>query len=161
MEQPVRKKNRLQTYDYSRNGAYFITICTKNKECILSETVGASIARPAYVRLTEVGVITKEAIEQIPEHYPDIRMEKYVIMPNHVHLLLLIDTLHGRPMVAHTVSRVIQQMKGSITKRLGRNVFQKSFHDRIIRNDAEYDMIWQYIDTNPLRWEMDCFYTEE
>ena len=161
MEQPVRKKNRLQTYDYSRNGAYFITICTKNKECILSETVGASIARPAYVRLTEVGVITKEAIEQIPEHYPDIQMEKYVIMPNHVHLLLLIDTLHGRPMVAPTVSRVIQQMKGSITKRLGRNVFQKSFHDRIIRNDAEYDMIWQYIDTNPLRWEMDCFYTEE
>ena len=161
MEQPVRKKNRLQTYDYSRNGAYFITICTKNKECILSETVGASIARPAYVRLTEVGVITKEAIEQIPKHYPDIQMEKYVIMPNHVHLLLLIDTLHGRPMVAPTVSRVIQQMKGSITKRLGRNVFQKSFHDRIIRNDAEYDMIWQYIDTNPLRWEMDCFYTEE
>ena len=152
MEQPVRKKNRLQTYDYSRNGAYFITICTKNKECILSETVGASIARPAYVRLTEVGVITKEAIEQIPEHYPDIRMEKYVIMPNHVHLLLLIDTLHGRPMVAPTVSRVIQQMKGSITKRLGRNVFQKSFHDRIIRNDAEYDMIWQYIDANPARW---------
>ena len=52
-------------------------------------------------------------------------------------------------------------MKGFATRSIGHRVFQKSFHDRIIRDDAEYDKIWQYIDTNPLRWELDCFYTEE
>ena len=88
----------------------------------------------------------EQAIFRIPKSYQDVRLEKYVIMPNHIHLLLMIDTLHGRPRVAPTVSRIVQQ---------------KSFHDRIIRNDAEYDMIWEYIDTNPARWQQDCFYTEE
>ena len=59
------------------------------------------------------------------------------------------------------MSRIIQQTKGLATKMIGRKVFQKSFHDRIIRNELEYQMVWQYIDTNPLRWEQDCFYTEE
>ena len=161
MELPYRKKNRLENYDYSQNGAYFITICTEERKCLLASVVGASIARPACGRLTELGDIIKDAIEQIAKHYPDIQVTKYVIMPNHVHLLLMIDTLPGRPMVAPTVSRVIQQMKGYVTKCIGRSLFQKSFHDRIIRSDAEYDMIWEYIDTNPLRWELDCFYTEE
>ena len=161
MEYPIRKKNRLSNYDYSQNGAYFITICTENRKCLLSTIVGANMERPAYSQLTAAGKTVEEAIREIPAHYPNVRLEKYVIMPNHVHLLLMIDTLPGRPMVAPTVSRVIQQMKGHVTKRIGRSLFQKSFHDRIIRSDAEYDMIWEYIDTNPLRWELDCFYTEE
>ena len=101
------------------------------------------------------------AIRGIPVHYPNVRLEKYVIMPNHIHLLLMIDTLHGRSMIAPTISTVVRHMKGFATRSIGHRVFQKSFHDRIIRDDAEYDMIWDYIDTNPLRWELDCFYTEE
>lgn len=64
-------------------------------------------------------------------------------------------------MVAHAISTVIQQMKGYATKQLGKNIWQKSFHDHIIRTDRDYQMIWQYIDTNPARWEQDCFYTED
>ena len=64
-------------------------------------------------------------------------------------------------MFAPTVSTIVRHMKGFATRSIGHRVFQKSFHDRIIRDDAEYDMIWNYIDTNPLRWELDCFYTEE
>ena len=103
----------------------------------------------------------EQAIFRIPKSYQDVRLEKYVIMPNHIHLLLMIDTLHGRPRVAPTVSRIVQKTKGLATKLIGYHVSQKSFHDRIIRNDAEYDMIWEYIDTNPARWQQDCFYTEE
>ena len=161
LEQPTRKKNRLESYDYSQNGAYFITICTKDRKCILSTIVGATLGRPACTHLTNVGRIVEQAIFRIPKSYQDVRLEKYVIMPNHIHLLLMIDTLHGRPRVAPTVSRIVQQTKGLATKLIGYHVFQKSFHDRIIRNDAEYDMIWEYIDTNPARWQQDCFYTEE
>ena len=100
------------------------------------------------------------AINGISAHYPDVHVEKYVIMPNHIHLLLIIDTLHGRSVIAPTVSTVIRHMKGFATRKIGCNVFQKSFHDHIIRNEAEYQLIWQYIDTNPIRWEQDCFYME-
>ena len=161
MEQPKRKKNRLESYDYSQNGAYFITICTEDRKCILSSTIGATLDRQADVRLTETGRMVEQAILRIPKCYSDVHLEKYVIMPNHVHLLLMIDTLPGRPRVAPTISRIVQQTKGLSSKLIGKKVFQKSFHDRVIRSDAEYDMIWEYIDTNPLRWELDCFYTEE
>ena len=161
VDYPKRKKNRLKYYDYSMNGAYFITICTDERKCILSSIVGATLGRPAYAQLTEWGRYTEEAILRIPRCYPDVRVEKYVIMPNHIHLLLMIDTLHGRPRVAPTVSQIIQQTKGLATKMIGRQIFQKSFHDHIIRDDAHYQLIWNYIDTNPARWEQDCFYTEE
>ena len=158
---PTRKPNRLRTHDYSDNGAYFITFCVDKRKCLLSHIVGATLGRPAYARLTEMGEAVKYAILRIPVCYQDVRVEKYVIMPNHIHLLLMIDTLPGRPMVAPTISRVIQQMKGIATKQIGHNIWQKSFHDHIIRTDSDYQMIWEYIDTNPARWETDCFYTEE
>ena len=158
---PTRKSNRLKTYDYSQNGAYFITFCVEDRKCLLSHIVGATLGRPAYARLTEMGKAAEYAILRIPHCYQDVRVEKYVIMPNHIHLLLMIDTLPGRPRVAPTVSRVIQQTKGLATKQIGRNIWQKSFHDHVIRTESDYQMIWEYIDTNPARWEQDCFYTEE
>ena len=161
MEQPVRKKNRLQNYDYSQNGAYFITICTDQRKCLLSTIVEAIMDRPAYAQLTDAGEKVENAINGIPKHYPNVRAEKYVIMPNHIHLLLVIDTLHGRSVIAPTVSTVIRHMKGFATRQIGRNIFQKSFHDHIIRRESDYEMIWEYIDTNPAQWETDCFYTKE
>ena len=161
MDYPTRKKNRLANYDYSQNGAYFITICTEGKKCCLSGIVGAIIDRPAYAQLTEMGKNVERAILGISEHYQDVYVEKYVIMPNHIHLLLMIDVPTGRPLVAPTVARVIKQMKGYATKLIGQKVFQKSYHDHIIRDQAHFDLIWNYIDTNPIRWKQDCFYTEE
>ena len=108
-----------------------------------------------------MGEAVDHAVSRIENRYPDVRVEKYVIMPNHVHLLLMIDTLPGRPRVAPTVSRIIQQTKGLATKMIGHTIWQKSFHDHIIRTESDYEMIWEYIDTNPGRWETDCFYTEE
>ena len=161
MDLPKRKNNRLKKYDYSTNGAYFITICTKNRRCLLSTIVGATIGRPSSVVLTSAGMATEKAICQISSKYVAVFVDHYVIMPNHIHILLSIQRECGRPMVAPTISTVVQQMKGYVTKILGRNIWQKSFHDHIIRSQSDYDKIWQYIDTNPLRWEQDCFYTEE
>ena len=64
-------------------------------------------------------------------------------------------------MIAPTISTVVRHMKGFATRSIGHRVFQKSYHDHIIRDQAHFDLIWNYIDTNPIRWKQDCFYTEE
>ena len=162
MELPKRKPNRLKFYDYSTPGAYFVTICTKDRKCIFWERVGASIARPQKPTLSRRGKIVEAAIRDIPGHYPSITVDHYVVMPNHIHLLLQINTDEdGRPMVAPTISTVVQQLKGVVTKQIGQSVWQKLFHDHVIRGEKDYLKIWEYIDTNPARWEEDCFYEED
>ena len=159
MELPKRKPNRL---DYSQPNAYFITICTKNKEMLFWENVGASIARPEDVRLSKYGKIVVEAIEKISTIYPVITVDNYVVMPNHIHLLLQIHSdSSGRAMLAPTISIVIQQMKGYATKKIGRSIWQKLFHDHVIRDEKGYLKIWNYIEGNPSKWEEDCFYMKE
>ena len=161
MELPKRKSNRLSYYDYSTPGAYFITICVKHHKCIFWENVGASIARPHEPILSWCGKIADETIRSIPVHYPAITVDHYVVMPNHIHLLLQINTdADGRPMVAPTISTVVQQLKGVATKKIGCSIWQKLFHDHIIRNEKDYLKIWEYIDNNPARWKEDCFYKE-
>ncbi len=73
-------------------------------------------------------------------------MENYAVMPNHVHLL--------------TISQVIQQLKGWVAKRAGGSIWQKSFHDHVVRREKDFQLIWQYIETNPQNWQNDCFYAE-
>ena len=161
MELPKRKPNRIPHFDYSTPGAYFVTICTKNRQNIFWGNVGASIARPQTPRLSHAGQIVEQAIQTIEHYYPAITLDHYVVMPNHIHLLLQINTAeNGRPMVAPTISTVIQQMKGYVTKQLGRFIWQKLFHDHVIRNENDYRIIWEYIENNPVQWELDCFYSE-
>lgn len=152
MDLPKRKPTRLKNYDYSLSGAYFITICAKDRKAVLSNiVVGASIARPKEIRLTEYGIIVETAILNIPKYYPAISVDNYVIMPDHIHLLLQINSDNdGRPMVAPTISRVIQQMKGYVTKRIGFSIWQKSYNDHIVRGKDDYESIWEYIEHNPL-----------
>ena len=161
MSQPTRRPNRLSHFDYSAPGAYFITICTQNRKCLFWENVGASIARPQTQRLSHYGTIVDQVIRNISAHYPAVSVDHYVVMPNHIHLLLQINTdPDGRAMPAPAISTVVQQLKGIITKRLGHCVWQKLFHDHVVRNEQDYKKIWQYIDGNPSKWEEDCFYVE-
>jgi len=88
VELPKRKKNRLTEYDYSTPSAYFITVCTGNRKNLFWKDVGAIIDRPKNVPLTNLGVIAQGSIEEISKHYPAISVDHYVIMPNHIHLLL-------------------------------------------------------------------------
>ena len=159
MDIPKRKPNRLPDFDYCTPGAYFITICTKDRRNLFWTDVGASIARP---QLTRWGKITADSICDMPNHYPAISIDHYVVMPNHIHILLQINTdADGRPMVAPTISTVIQQLKGIVTKRIGQSVWQKLYHDHVIRGQQDYLKIWEYIDNNPARWTEDCFYMED
>lgn len=166
LDLPKRKKIRLQGYDYSQNGLYFVTFCVKDRHELLGRIVGAIINRPINnaqypnVELSEYGLITDDSINDISNHYPDISVDKYVIMPNHIHMILMIqnENANGRLIIAPTISTVIQQLKRNISQKIGFSIWQKSFHDHIIRNEKEYLKIWQYIDENPLKWEDDCYF---
>ncbi|KJS85459.1 MAG: transposase [Peptococcaceae bacterium BICA1-8] len=157
-ELPRRKPNRLKDYDYSQNGAYFITICTKDRKNILwNNFVGACIARP---HLSSIGNIVDNTIQNIPHIYKNtVSLEKYVLMPNHIHMIIIIrENGDGRAMRAPTISNIINQMKGNVTKQIGYSIWQKLFHDRIIRDQQEYEKIYEYIETNPLKWQEDKYY---
>ena len=157
---PKRKTMRMREYDYSKNGVYFITLCLQDKRNLLWEksAVGANCVRPL---LSQSGMIVEREIAELSCTYPGIRVDKQVVMPNHVHMMIVIALTEaecGRTRFAPTVSRVIKQYKGSVSKQLGMAIWQKSFYDRIIRDEAEYLKIWQYIDENPARWAEDVYY---
>ena len=160
MELPKRKQNRLTEYDYSTPNAYFITICTENRRNLFWKDIGTVIDRPENVPLTNLGIIARQSVMNIPKYYPTISVDRFVVMPNHVHLLLQIHTnTDGRPMAAPTISTGINQFKGIVSKKAGFSVWQKGFHDHVIRNEKDYLEIWNYIDGNPSKWAEDTLYT--
>ena len=154
MDLPKRKNIRLHNYNYSYNGAYFITICTKNKENLLWKNVGANCVRPLdQLPLSKIGIVIENEIYKLNTVYENIKVDKYQIMPNHIHLIIFIyEDSNGRTQLAPTISRIIKQFKGSITKQIGFSIWQKSFYDRIIRNEKEYQEVWNYIHNNPLKY---------
>lgn len=164
-ELPKRKPTRLKGFDYSQSGAYFVTICTQNRRNILSAiAVGEGSPLP---RLSRYGEITQHFICKLPVKYPEISVDRYVIMPNHIHLLLSISASNGRGNPSPTVDTVIGWLKYQATKEInaatntcGEKIFQRSFHDHIVRNYDDYCEISRYIYENPTRWRHDQFYTE-
>lgn len=154
MDLPKRKNIRLHNYNYSSNGAYFITICIKNKENLLWKNVGANCVRPLdQLPLSKIGIVIENEIYKLNTVYENIKVDKYQIMPNHIHLIIFIyEDSNGRTQFAPTISRIIKQFKGSITKQIGFSIWQKSFYDRIIRNEKEYQSVWNYINNNPLKY---------
>ena len=152
----ARKRNRLEQYDYSSPNAYFITICTVKKRNFLWTDVGAVIDRPENVPLSKLGLIVQKSITEIPARYPAVTVDRFVIMPNHVHLLLQIHSdADGRSMIAPTISTVVRLMKGAVSKQAGWSVWQKGFYDHVIRNEGDYLDIWRYIEGNPGKWTED------
>ena len=142
---PKRKRLRLQNHDYAENGFYFLTFCTKGKRQILSEVINDT-EHGAYVRLLPYGIITERFISNIPG------IDKYVIMPNHVHLI--IHKTNGKSIFGD-----MRSLKGLITKTIGENIWQVSYYDHIIRNESDYLEKCRYIDENPARWADDEYNT--
>ena len=164
MELPKRKRTRLSGYDYDTGGMYFITICTQNKKCILSKIVGDDALGVPHNNLTNLGQVVQKHILS-GNRMERITVEKYVIMPNHIHLLLMVDMENGTPRASSptmaVVPRFVAALKRLVNQDAGCNVFQRSYHDHIVRGHQDYLKIWEYIDNNPKQWELDCFYTEE
>ncbi len=160
----VRKPNRLKDYDYSQNGAYFITICVKDRRPLLSQILVGEHSvlpiRPILPESSEIGKIVDTSINNIRNIYNSVEINKYVIMPNHVHMILSISSYGGSTMCSPTVSRIIKQCKEYVTKKIGYSIWQISYHDHIIRDEEDYKSHWQYIDENPAKWAQDCYYTK-
>ncbi len=172
---PKRKLQRLKDYDYTQNGAYFITICAYNKEHLFGKIIDGQMM------LNECGNIIYETYIDLPNHNQNIKSDKFIIMPNHIHGLMIIDNCRERFVTVpqpegnikiNGISEIIRQLKTFSSRRINEyrrrnglepfptNTFwQKSYHDHIIRDEAEYNKIWEYIDTNPLKWELDKYYT--
>ena len=162
MELPRRKPNRLTEYDYSSPNAYFITVCTQKRKNLFWQNVGAVIGRPENIPLSNLGLVVKQAILDIPRHYAAVTVDHWVVMPNHIHLLLQIHTdPDGRPMTAPTIQWVVNQMKGIVAKKAGFSVWQKGFYDHVVRCGQDYLDIWNYIEGNPGKWEEDRLYNAE
>ena len=145
MDFPKRKSPRIPEYDYSEANFYFITICTDGKKCIFGEAGN----------LNWLGRIAEENLIKISAINPSIRLDHYVVMPNHIHAILDVG-----PDNQKNLSNVIGQYKMSVTKLArkkvaGFRVWQRSYHDHVIRNQVGYEKIWAYIENNPLKWEAD------
>ncbi|HWR22075.1 MAG TPA: hypothetical protein VN366_01245 [Feifaniaceae bacterium] len=178
MELPKRKKIRLKGYDYSQNGAYFITVCVKDGYEMLGK-VAVGRAAPG-IQLSEYGMIVHKEIEETPLYYQGVMIDKFVVMPNHIHMIVAINRENGAPgatciengapramcidngaprATRPTVSTVITALKKKVNKMIGFSIWQTSYHDHIIRSEREYQKIWEYIDMNPLKWDEDSFYS--
>ena len=162
-ELPVRKHPRLNGYDYSSNGAYFLTFCVKGRHEMLGQIVGRDAPGAPFMRLSEYGIIIKKEIEETHLHYTNIIVDNFVIMPNHVHMILILSNDDGAPRAARPtnalVPNLISIMKKKTNKKYGFSMWQTSYHDHIIRNEADYQRIFQYIEENPIKWQEDRYYS--
>ncbi len=158
---PVRKNLRLNNYDYSRNGCYFITICVTDRCEMLGRTdVGAASCRPRIL-LSDYGNIVLKWIPNISVKYSDVTIDNYIIMPNHVYMIISIE--HGRQNAAPTASESIGTIMGYFKYQTTKEInipgfWQRSYHDHIIRNHDEYKKIFNYINENPERWAEDRYF---
>ena len=158
MELRQRKKNRLEGYDYGRAGYYFVTICTENREHFFGMIVGGDVLIAPRIELSPIGKIVEDTIAIIPT------ADKYVIMPNHIHIIFRIPPQGDGPMgtsaPTKSIPMVVRFLKRNVTMACGFSVWQRGYHDHIIRNDADYQRIWEYIDNNPAKWREDCYYKD-
>ena len=179
-----RKDVRLKAYDYSSAGAYFITICTQDRRCILSDDVlvGGGVADAPRLRLTEPGMTVEQTLLEMDRTYDYISIDNYVIMPNHVHLLVSITdsgmsrtpspTDHpesayepvgagvpDRPSPANAVlPAFVSTFKRFTNRKCGEKLWQRSYYEHVIRNDRDYEETWNYIENNPAKWIDDRYY---
>jgi REP element-mobilizing transposase RayT len=161
-----RKSNRLPDYDYSQDGYYFVTICTKNKE----EHFGK--IKDGKMILSKIGVIADRCWIEIPMHFPNVKLDEYIIMPDHIHGIVVIEGCDDMDMVGNRHACSLQErrqyqklpimigsFKSAVTKLCKRSdcdlVWQRSFYDHVIRNERSLLDIREYIQNNPIKWELE------
>ena len=167
-ELPKRKHPRLDNYDYSSAGAYFVTICTQNRQCVLSRIVGRGLAPAETVKIeyTLFGEIAEKQLFLLEDRYPYFAVDKYVIMPNHIHAIMILNSKTAGASPRPTITDIVCAYKSLTTRDCKKNgynekLFQTSFYEHIIRGREDYEKITKYIYENPMRWYYDELYTEE
>ncbi len=169
-----RRSIRLKGYDYSQPGAYFITICTHQRECLFGDIVDGKMI------LNENGRIVSAEWIKTAEIRNEIELDQWVVMPNHFHGIMVINGMgndigRGNRLVAPTngpqprsIGAVMAGFKSSVTKQInemcrtpGEKVWQRNYWEHIIRNDVEFKRIQQYIQNNPQKWDSDKMYINQ
>lgn len=157
-----RRSIRLPEYDYSKPNAYFITICSYNKKQIFGKVSNSKIM------LSKIGKIAEKYLIEIPNHFNDVFIDEYVIMPDHIHLIISIVGVQNfepqrneyQKIIPKSIGSIIRAYKASVTTRCRtegykRNIWQRNYFEHIIRNDEDHFRIREYIQNNHLRWELD------
>ena len=166
---PQRKDIRLKNYDYSSTGAYFVTICTKDRRPLLSQivkrppsdTVGDGALDVPQIQLTEIGAIVEETL-LTSENIPGVKIDQYVIMPDHIHAIIFVlpknnqaqsnGTSRAPSPTNQMLPHIISTFKRFCNKKLGYNIFQRTYIEHIIRDKNDYETKRTYIYENPIRW---------
>ena len=155
-----RKHPRLNCYDYSQSGFYYVTIHNAPEGRCLSYVCGDE-NNTATVILTESGKIADDQINRLPERFPCVRIDKYVIMPTHIHMIIELTNESAGASPRPTLMDVVGAFKSLTTRMCNRmfqtpnqKQFQNSFYESVLRNDMDYRERWKYIDENPLKWHL-------
>jgi len=161
---PNRRSIRLPEYDYRQPGAYFVTICTRNRECLLGEIVEGKIVP------NESGLIAQLVWNGLPLRFPHTTIDCFVVMPNHIHGIIVINVgaIHESPLLDEPpksrrrkmlLSKMIGFLKMNTAKRInsfrrtpGTPVWQRNYYEHVIRNEIDLEEIRQYIENNPFKW---------
>ena len=159
---PDRKSLRLPKYDYRLPGAYFVTICTQDRRCILSDIRrGDPCGRPE-LRLTSYGAIAESTLSRLETEY-GVSIDASVVMPNHVHFICRIAEDRATTRVAPTLGRIVGAYKSIVANDyrkagLTGKLWQRGYYEHVIRGDADYRDIYLYIEGNPSKWAEDRYY---
>jgi len=164
---PRRRPLRLPGFDYSGEGVYFVTICTRNRECLFGDVVNGKMC------LSNVGRVVQTDWDRLSDRFPTIELDAFVVMPNHVHGILLVGAALALPVgsaassaptrsASTTLGSVVRAFKSisAITvnrplSRSGQSLWQRSYYEHVIRTEESLSRIREYIATNPLRWQLD------
>lgn len=166
-----RRSIRIKEYDYTSPGAYFVTLVTYQRDCLFGEI------RDAKMASNDLGSIADECWRAIPDHFPFVELGAYVIMPNHVHGIIVIresvgarhvcpsgyaSSLQNTPRgpAPHSLGTIVGSYKSAITRRIGReqnatSIWQRNYYEHIIRDDKDLQRITDYIEMNPSWWDDD------
>ncbi|MBF0234075.1 MAG: hypothetical protein HQK65_13715 [Desulfamplus sp.] len=159
-----RRSIRLKGYDYSRAGAYFVTICVQDRECLFGKIVDGKMI------LNDTGKMVETCWLEIPEHFLHVKLDVFCIMPNHIHgVLIIIETVGAKNILplqhgtSKTIGSIVRGFKIGVTKWVrqqapNQKVWQRNYYEHIIRDENDYNRIYDYIQNNPLKWELDSLY---
>ena len=170
MGKPSRKQNRLPDYDYSQEGSYFVTLCTHNRArlfemempvgndlCVVPDNENGTAHRPCPAGENQ---IIHKWIRETENKFPNVTIDKYVVMPDHLHLIVTIKERHAGCSLPDvmcffktmTTNEYIRGVKDGILLPFDGKLWQKSYYDHVIRNQQDYNEIWEYIENNPAKW---------
>jgi putative transposase len=162
---PNRRSIRARDYDYAQNGAYFVTICVAQRLCLFGDVTDGEM------RYTTIGQVVESAWQNLPHHTPGLILDALVVMPNHLHGIVILPGAPSTNMLRENMPRgpqrrslgaVVGGFKSAVSRQVSadnlsliRPLWQRNYYERIIRNDRELDSIRRYIEANPARWADD------